>query len=42
MLGLEYPAGKVIDELSQGGDAQKYQFPIGLHHSKDAKMSFQV
>ncbi len=40
MLGLDYPAGKIIDELAKDGDLKKYSFPIGLQHSKDAKMSF--
>ena len=40
MLGLEYPAGKIIDGLAKAGDRLKYSFPIGLHHSKDGKMSF--
>ena len=40
MLGLDYPAGKIIDELSKQGDPTKYKFPIGLLGSKDAKMSF--
>jgi N6-L-threonylcarbamoyladenine synthase len=40
MLGLAYPAGKVIDTLAKDGDQKKYSFPIGLKHSKDGKMSF--
>lgn len=28
VLGLPYPGGKPIDELSQGGDDKKYSFPI--------------
>ena len=40
MLGLDYPAGKIIDELAKAGDRQKYSFPIGLLGSKDGQMSF--
>jgi len=40
MLGLDYPAGKIIDDLAKDGDRLRYTFPIGLHHSKDGKMSF--
>ena len=39
-LGLGYPAGKTIDELSIKGDSKKYNFPIGLRSSKDANLSF--
>ena len=40
MLGLDYPAGKIIDDLARQGDRNKYSFPIGLKNSKDGKMSF--
>ena len=40
MLGLDYPAGKIIDDLGKKGDKDKFKFPIGLSGSKDAKMSF--
>jgi len=40
LLGLAYPAGREIDELSKLGDENKYQFPIGLKTSKDASLSF--
>lgn len=40
MLGLGYPAGKIIDELSSLGDEKRFEFPIGLLSSKDARMSF--
>ena len=40
ILGLGYPAGKLIDELSQRGDKTRFKFPIGLLGSKDAKLSF--
>ena len=40
LLGLGYPAGMIIDKLSSFGDERKYEFPIGLKHSGDSKMSF--
>lgn len=40
LLGLGYPAGKVIDNLSKFGHKAAYEFPIGLKSSKDARMSF--
>lgn len=40
LLGLGYPAGKIIDDLAKKGDANKYQFPIGLKSSADARLSF--
>ena len=40
ILGLPYPAGKIIDELAQEGDDSFYKFPIGLKGSKDGRMSF--
>lgn len=40
ILGLPYPAGRIIDDLAKEGDAQKHNFPIGLRNSKDGKMSF--
>jgi N6-L-threonylcarbamoyladenine synthase len=29
ILGLGYPGGKPVDELSQGGDDKKYPLPVG-------------
>lgn len=40
MLGLGYPAGKIIDDLSKNGNRDRFEFPIGLLSSKDARMSF--
>lgn len=40
ILGLGYPAGKIIDDLSQTGDPKKYSFPIGLQNSADANLSY--
>lgn len=40
LLGLGYPAGRVIDELSKKGDPLKHDFPIGLKSSADCRFSF--
>ncbi len=40
LLGLGYPAGKIIDEMSVMGDPKKYQFPISMLDSGDATLSF--
>lgn len=40
LLGLGYPAGHIIDRLSHFGDDSKFDFPIGLKSSADAKLSF--
>ncbi len=40
LLGLDYPAGKMIDELAQSGDPMSFRFPIGLEKSQDATLSF--
>ncbi|MFA6238207.1 MAG: tRNA (adenosine(37)-N6)-threonylcarbamoyltransferase complex transferase subunit TsaD [Bacteriovorax sp.] len=40
LLGLGYPAGKIIDELSVKGDHKKYSFPISMLDSGDATLSF--
>lgn len=40
LLGLGYPAGRIIDNLSKFGDPNKHEFPIGLKSSTDARMSF--
>ena len=33
-------AGKIIDDLSKEGNKNKFNFPIGLSGSNNAKMSF--
>ena len=33
ILGIGYPAGKVIDDLAQKGDPARFSFPIGLKMS---------
>ena len=40
VLGLPYPGGKPIDELSRGGDDTKYVFPIGHVADHPYDMSF--
>ncbi len=40
LLGLGYPAGKIIDDLAKNGNENSYSFPIGLHHSNDANLSY--
>lgn len=40
LLNLGYPAGKIIDDLSKWGNPDKYEFPIGLKSSADARFSF--
>ncbi len=40
VLGLPYPGGKPIDQLSQGGDDMKYAFPIAHVEGHPYDMSF--
>ena len=40
VLGLPYPGGRPIDELSQQGDDRKYVFPIGHVDGSPYDMSF--
>ena len=40
LLGLGYPAGKIIDEMAAKGDPKKYSFPISMLDSGDATLSF--
>ena len=40
LLGLGYPAGRIIDELAKKGDLTKHEFPIGLKSSADCRFSF--
>ena len=40
VLGLPYPGGKPIDQLSQGGDDSRYVFPIAHVDSNPYDMSF--
>ena len=40
LLGLGYPAGKIIDDLAVTGDHKKFTFPISMLDSGDASLSF--
>lgn len=40
LLGLGYPAGKIIDERAKLGNENKYKFPIGLLHEETPILSF--
>ena len=40
ILGLGYPAGKIIDDMAKFGDNTRYEFPIGLKSSGDANLSY--
>lgn len=40
VLGLPYPGGKPIDDLSRGGDDSKYHFPIAHVEGNPYDMSF--
>lgn len=40
LLELGYPAGHIIDKLAQFGAPSKFEFPIGLQSSADARLSF--
>ena len=40
LMGLGYPAGKLIDDLACDGDAKRFEFPIGLRSSKDCNLSY--
>ncbi len=40
MLGLGYPGGRVIDQLSHQGDPHRYRLPRGLHKRGGLDFSF--
>ncbi len=40
MMGVGYPAGKIIDDLAKNGDKKKYEFPISYMRDRPGKMSF--
>ena len=40
VLGLPYPGGKHVDQLSQGGDDTKYSFPVSHVDGSPYDMSF--
>lgn len=40
LLGVGYPAGRIIDELATQGDALKFSFPISYMRDRPGKMSY--
>lgn len=40
LLGVGYPAGRIIDDLSRSGDIKKFTFPISYMRDRPGKMSF--
>lgn len=40
LLGVGYPAGRIIDDLAKTGDRTKYEFPISYMRDRPGKMSF--
>ena len=40
LLGVGYPAGKIIDELAKNGDKKKFDFPISYLRDRPGKMSY--
>lgn len=40
LLGVGYPAGKMIDDLAKSGDRKKYEFPISYLRDRPGKMSY--
>lgn len=40
LLGVGYPAGKIIDELALKGDRKKFDFPISYLRDRPGKMSY--
>ena len=40
VLGLPYPGGRPVEQLSQGGDDSRYEFPIGHVEGNPYDMSF--
>jgi N6-L-threonylcarbamoyladenine synthase len=40
IMGLGYPAGKIIDDTAKKGDKNKYSFPISYLKADEANLSF--
>jgi N6-L-threonylcarbamoyladenine synthase len=40
LMGVGYPAGKIIDDLAKAGDKKKYDFPISYMRDRPGKMSY--
>jgi N6-L-threonylcarbamoyladenine synthase len=40
LMGVGYPAGRIIDEISKKGNRKKFDFPISYLRDRPGKMSF--
>jgi N6-L-threonylcarbamoyladenine synthase len=40
VLGVGYPAGRIIDDLAKTGDKKKFEFPISYLRDRPGKMSY--
>jgi N6-L-threonylcarbamoyladenine synthase len=40
LMGLDYPAGRIIDEKAKMGDPKAYSFAVGLKTSKNCNLSY--
>lgn len=40
LLGVGYPAGRIIDDLARTGDPKKFEFPVSYMRDRPGKMSF--
>jgi N6-L-threonylcarbamoyladenine synthase len=40
LLGVGYPAGRIIDDLAKTGDRKKFDFPISYMRDRPGKMSY--
>lgn len=40
LLGVGYPAGRIIDDLAKTGDKKKFDFPISYLRDRPGKMSY--
>jgi N6-L-threonylcarbamoyladenine synthase len=40
LLGVGYPAGRIIDDLAKTGDPKRYTFPISYMRDRPGKMSY--
>ncbi len=40
LLGVGYPAGRIIDDLAKTGDPKKFTFPISYMRDRPGKMSY--
>lgn len=40
LLGVGYPAGRIIDDIAKTGDKKKFEFPISYLRDRPGKMSY--